>query len=166
MQIPCCIYNLYLYPLNGRLPEIEHPRDYPKVPCLFEKPPRPHLLMVDASEDYSFDLEVTDRFMRQTLERGSQSLDCENSNYRSQSSVQDQENKGRPDALNASRHMVLLGKEYKSVPQTKPLRRGCQNSNNISKSRKAGEHWELLKTQATKWPPRALVSILSKDYKE
>lgn len=139
--MPCSIYNLYLYPLNGPLPEIEHPRG--ALP--FWKAQRPHLLMVDASEDYSFGLEVTDRFMPQTLEWGAQSLDCENSNCHSQSSVQVQENKGRPDALNASRHMMLLGKRYKSVPQTKPLRRGRQNSN-ISKSRKAGEHWEFLKS--------------------
>lgn len=71
-----CISSLYLCLPNGRLPEIEHPsrtasddilQIRPALP--FGKSPKPYLLTVDASDDYSFGLEVTDRFVPRTLWR-------------------------------------------------------------------------------------------------
>lgn len=42
---------------------------YTVLPCLLEKPQKPYLLMVDASDEYSFGLEVTDLFLRHSGER-------------------------------------------------------------------------------------------------
>lgn len=96
-------------------------------------------------DDYSFGLGVTDRFMPQTLERGPQSTDCKHSNYGSQSSFQDQENKGRPDALNASAAPGAAGKEVQICPWRQSLlgedaKTGTHST--FPKVRKAGEHWE------------------------
>lgn len=41
----------------------------PGLPCLLENPQKPYLLTVDASDDYSLGLDVTDRFVPQTLWR-------------------------------------------------------------------------------------------------
>lgn len=95
--------------------------------------------MVDAaSDDCLFGLDVTDRFIPQTLEKGAQLTDCENSNDHSQSPSRTKSIKGdQIDALKYKQgHMILLKKEYKSAPpppapQTKLFGRGYQNRSSL-----------------------------------
>ena len=86
--------------------------------------------MVDASHDYPFGREVRQIYASDILERGAQSTDWELK--WSQSSFQDQENKGRPDALNASREHGAARKWIQICPSDKAL----------SKVRQTGERWQ------------------------
>lgn len=108
-----CIY----VPRNGRLLEIEHPSRtawdvilQTRSALPFGKIPKSHtywLLMLPVT--------TWPRSHRQirapdTLVRGTQRADYENSNDHSQSCFQDPEDKGKADALNASRAQGVTGK--------------------------------------------------------
>lgn len=80
MRMPSCIYSPYLCPLDEwsiTWNWISSRMAWDALPCLLEKPYRPHLLKVDTSDNCSFGLEVTDIYASDSLERGAQSTDCE-----------------------------------------------------------------------------------------
>lgn len=80
MRMPSCIYSPYLRPLDEwsiTWNWISSRMAWDTLPCLLEKPYRPHLLQVDTSDNCSFGLEVTDIYASDSLERGAQSTDWE-----------------------------------------------------------------------------------------
>lgn len=134
MSMLCCIYSLYLCPLNGRLPGIKHPAEWSEMPHLLENPQRSYLLMVDAaSDDCLFGLDVTARFIPQTLEKGAQLTDCENSNYHSQPPSRTKSIKGdRIDALNTSKGTWFCWEKSTNLPpKTKLFGRRHQNRSSL-----------------------------------
>lgn len=108
-----CIY----VPQNGRLLEIEHPSRtawdvilQTRSALPFGKIPKSHtywlvMLPVTTWPRSHRQIRASD-----TLMRGAQRADYENSSDHSQSSFQDQEDKGKADALNASRAQGVTGK--------------------------------------------------------
>lgn len=80
MRMPSCSYSPYLRPLDEwsiTWNWISSRMAWDTLPCLLEKPYRPHLLQVDTSDNCSFGLEVTDIYASDSLERGAQSTDWE-----------------------------------------------------------------------------------------
>lgn len=117
------------------------------------------LLMVDASDDSLFGLEVTDRFIPQTLEKGAQVTDCENSNFHSQSPSRTKSIKGdRIDALNTSKGTWFCWERSTNLPpQDKALWEGVPKQELTQHFQKSGRtgRWALGgNIQATNWLPQ------------